>query len=126
MAVIESKRSSLRTQLATRKTSKSKKLRKLPASLRYSETKRGKTTIRRFDGRRFHRLEEAKGKSLDYIEFFTARGYHSIDIAFEDKTSFHFVIEPTFILDAEYSDCKTGDWRSIKKWRLIQSVSFNS
>jgi hypothetical protein len=126
MAAIESKRSSLRMQPATRNRSKSKKPGKLPASLRYTEAKRGKTTIRRYDGRRFHRFEEAKGKSLDYIEFFTAGGYHSLDIVFEDKTSVHFVIEPVFTLDAEYSDSKTGNLRSIKKWPLMRSASFNS
>ena len=126
MAVIESKHSSLRTQPATRRTPKTKKQSKLPVSLRFTETKRGKTTIRRYDGRRFHRFEEAKGKSLDYIEFFTAGGYHSLDIAFDDKTSVHFVIEPAFTLDAEYSDSKTGNWRSLKKWPLIRNASFNS
>ena len=123
MAVIESKRSSARTQPATRKTLKPKRPTKVPASLRFTETKRGKTTIRRYPGRSFYRFEEAKGKPIDYIEFFTMGEYNSIDIAFEDKTAVHFVIEPRFTLETEYADWKTGDWRPIKQWPLIHSQS---
>ena len=89
-------------------------------------TKRGKTTIRRYPGRSFHSFEEAKGKALDYIEFFTMGEYHCIDISFEDKTAMHFVIEPSFTLETGYADWKTGNWRSIKKWPNIRSASFNS
>ncbi|MBZ5509502.1 MAG: hypothetical protein LAO78_28960 [Acidobacteriia bacterium] len=96
----------------------------LPASLRPVITKRGRTTIRRYEGgRSFHRFEEAKGKAIDYIEFFTSDGYHNIDIAFDDKTAVHFVIEPSFTLDTEYADWKTGNWRLLKRWPLIPSAS---
>src|SRR5437660_9585557 len=99
MAATENKRSSSRTQLTTptkhrsskRATAKPnrKKREKLPPSLRFTVTKRGKTTIRRYPGRSFHRFEEAKGKALDYVEFFTMGEYHCIDISFEDKTAMH-------------------------------------
>ena len=95
----------------------------LPASLRPTIIKRGKTTIRRYEGRSFHRFEEAKGKAIDYIEFFTSDGFHNIDIAFDDKTAVHFVIEPGFTLDTEYADWKTGNWRPIKQWPPIPSAS---
>ena len=144
MAVIESKRSLRPTQpnkpapakhrASTRATANSKpskqKTRKrasrLPASLRHTVTKHGKTTIRRYPGRSFHRFEEAKGKPLDYVEFFTMGEYHCIDISFEDKTAMHFVIEPTFNLETEYADWKTGNWRSIKEWPLIRAAGLNS
>jgi hypothetical protein len=103
-----------------------KKRDRLPASLRPIITKRGKTTIRRYPGRSFHRFEEAKGKPIDYVEFFTAGGFHCIDIAFEDKTAMHFVIEPSFTLETEYADWKTGNWRPIKRWPHIRSAGFNS
>jgi hypothetical protein len=105
---------------------KPKKRERLPASLRFTVTKRGKTTIRRYPGRSFHRFEEAKGKALDYVEFFTMGEYHCIDIAFEDKTAMHFVIEPSFTLETDYADWKTGNWRPIKRWPNIRSASFNS
>ena len=121
MAALESKRSSRRTQPA-RKTSKRRRLPSLPKPI---IIRRGKTTIRRYKGRRFHRFEEAQGKPLDYIEFFTAGEYHSIDVRFQDKTAMHFVIEPGFTLEIDYADWKTGNWRPIKRWPLIRSQSRN-
>ena len=123
MAAIESKRSSSRTQPATRKTPKAKKPKRLPASLRFTETRRGKTTIRRYKGRSFYRFEEVKGKPVDFVEVFTAGEYHAIDVRFQDKTALHFVIDPGFILETEYADWKTGNWRPIKRWPLIYSES---
>ena len=119
MAVTESKRSSARTQPATRKSS-------TPESLRFTEKRKGKTTIRQYRGRSFHRFEEAKGKPIDYIEFFTCGGFHSIDISFQDKTAVHFVIEPTFNLETEFADWKTGNWRGIKEWPLIRSATLSA
>jgi hypothetical protein len=122
MAAIQSKRSSHRTQPA-RKNSKPRQ--RLPSLPKPIVTRRGKTTIRRYQGRHFHRFEEAKGKPLDYIEFFTAGEYHSIDVCFQDKTVMHFVIEPNFTIEPEYSDWKTGNLRRIKRWPLIRSQPHN-
>jgi len=122
MAALESKRSSRRTQPA-RKTAKQR--RRLPSLPKPIITRHGKTTIRRYPGRRFHRFEEAQGKPLDYIEFFTTGEYHSIDVCFQDKTTMHFVIEPGFTLETDYADWKTGNWRRIKRWPLIRSQSRN-
>jgi hypothetical protein len=100
---------------------KHRKRGRLPPSLRFTETKRGKTTIRRYSGRRFYRFEEVKGKLVDYVEVFTAGEYHAIDVRFQDKTSLHFIIDPGFTLETDYSDWKTGNWRPIKRWPLIHS-----
>jgi hypothetical protein len=102
-------------------TRKHRKRERLPPSLRFTETKRGKTTIRRYSGRTFYRFEEVKGKLVDFVEVFTAGENHAIDVRFQDKTSLHFVIDPGFILETEYADWKTGNWRPIKRWPLIQS-----
>jgi hypothetical protein len=93
----------------------------LPPSLRFTETKRGKTTVRRYSGRTFYRFEEVKGKIVDLVEVFTTGEYHSIDVRFQDKTALHFVIDPGFILDTGYVDWKTGNLRPIKRWPLIHS-----
>jgi hypothetical protein len=94
MAAIESKRSVSLAQPRARQPRNTKPTRKkrepLPESLRSTVTQRGKTTIRRFPGRTFHRFAEAKGKALDYIEFFTMGEFHCIDVAFEDKTAMQF------------------------------------
>ena len=100
---------------------KSAKQKRLPASLRFTETRRGKTTVRRYSGRRFYRFEEVQGKPVDFVEVFTAGEYHAIDVRFQDKTALHFVIEPGFILETEYADWKSGNWRPLKRWPLIHS-----
>ena len=94
--------------------------------MRFFETKRGKTTVRRYSGRTFYRFEEVKGKPVDLVEVFTAGGAHSIDVRFEDKTALHFSIEPGFILETEYADWKTGNWRHIKRWPLIRSETLRN
>ncbi|MGC2696486.1 MAG: hypothetical protein WA738_11915 [Candidatus Angelobacter sp.] len=142
MAAIQGKHSSSRTQgsrrgvhastkpaspkpqTPTRKHSslkKPKQPKRLPPSLRFTETKRGKTTVRRYSGRTFYRFEEIKGKPVDFVEVFTAGEYHAIDVRFQDKTALHFIIDPGFILETEYADWKTGNWRPIKRWPIIYS-----
>jgi hypothetical protein len=130
LAAIEHKHSPSRAQGSRRSVhastkhrnpQKPKKRERLPASLRFTETKRGKTTVRRYSGRTFYRFEEVKGKPVDFVEVFTAGEYHSIDVRFQDKTALHFVIDPGFILETEYADWKTGNWRPLKRWPLIHS-----
>lgn len=94
---------------------------RLPPSLRFTETKRGKTTVRRYSGRTVYRFEELKGKLVDLVEIFTAGESHSINVRFQDKTTLRFAIDPGFIMETEYADWKTGDWRPIKHWPLIHS-----
>jgi hypothetical protein len=84
-------------------------------------SRQGKTTIKRYSNRSFHRMEEVKGKTVEFVEFFTGDGYHVIDIGFEDKTALHLAIEPHFTLEREYADWKTGNHRSLKEWPLIRS-----
>lgn len=141
MAAIENKHSPSRaqgsrrrvhasTQRAVIKSAKTKphgsagkhrKRERLPPSLRFTETRRGKTTVRRYSGRTLYRFEEVKGKLVDLVEIFTAGGAHSIEVRFQDKTAMHFAIEPGFILGTDYGDSKTGNWRPIKSWPLIHS-----
>lgn len=46
---------------------------------------------------------------MDFVEVFSAGGYQSIDVRFQDKSAMHFVIEPGFTLEGEHADWKTGD-----------------
>ncbi len=100
-----------------------KKRRELPLMPPAIEAKRGKTTIRRLQGRCFIRFEEIKGKTVDYVEVYLHRHHHSLAIMFQDKTDLRFMIEPEFTLETEQVDWKTGDRRQIKKWPLIRSES---
>jgi len=86
-------------------------------------TRRGKTTIRRYRNRSFHRFEEVRGKPVDFIEFYTSGDYHVIEVRFADKTAMHFAIDPGFTVEPGYSDWKTGNRRRIKNWPLISSAT---
>jgi hypothetical protein len=88
--------------------------------------RRGKTTIRQYKNRSFHRLEEIAGKTVEYVEIFTSGEYHSIDVRFQDETGLHFVIDPGFTLETTYDDWKTGELRHIKRWPLIRSATLRS
>src|SRR5262245_11506728 len=100
--------------------------RRFPALPKPKVSKAGKTTITRFPhGSRFYRFEEVKGKSVDFVQFFTVSDYHSIDVRFQDKTTLHFVIEPGFTLETQYSSLKTGNWHCVKKWPEIRSTPLN-
>ena len=125
----EAQNSTHKPRSSTRKhrsPKKPKKREKLPPLLRYTETKRGKTTVRRYPGRRIYRFEEIKGKPVDSVEVFTGGGNHAIDVLFQDKTAIHFTIEPGCTLETDYADWKTGNWRPIKHWPLIRSEGLNA
>ncbi|HEY7403894.1 MAG TPA: hypothetical protein VIB39_10255 [Candidatus Angelobacter sp.] len=96
----------------------------VPPRLPYKGSRREKTAIRLRPGRRFYRFKDARGKPLEFIEFFTSSDYHCIDVRFQDKTAFHFIIDPAFTMEADYSDWKTGNWRPIKRWSRIPSENF--
>jgi hypothetical protein len=105
------------------KKARAKTRERIPDSLRFTETKRGKTTIRRYQGRTFYQFHDVKGKTVDFVEVFVCAGYNCVDIRFDDKTALTFAIEPAFTLETEHSDWKTGNWSPIKKWPLIHSES---
>ena len=86
----------------------------LPLSL---VTRDGKTVTRQFDGRRFVRFSDVRGKRVACVEFFTAGGEtHEINVRFQDRTVFHFEITPLFTLKPELYSLKTGDVETIKQW----------
>jgi len=105
---------------------KRRRRRKLPLLPPPVITRRGKTTIRRYINRSFHRMEEVKGKIVDYVEFHTSSESHDIDITFQDKTALHFSIDPGFLVETEFVDWKTGNWRPIKRWPLLRSRSLRN
>ncbi len=87
---------------------------KLPVSV---VTREGKTTIRQFDGRRFVRFGDVRGKRVAWVEFFTAGGEtHEINVQFQDHTVFHFEITPLFTLKPEFYSLRTGNVEMIKEW----------
>lgn len=105
---------------------KSKKRRWLSRVPKPKMIKHGKTTIRRYSHREFHRFEEIQGKTVDYAEVYTSGEYHSIAIYFQDKTLLHFTLDPGFTMETQYADVKTGNWRTRKRWPLIHSQTLRA
>lgn len=101
--------------------------RKLPLLPPPVTIRRGKTTIRRYSGRRsVHQMEEVKGKIVECVEFYTSSESHSIDVCFQDKTTLHFSIDPGLLLETKYADWTTGNWRPIKRWPTLRSLTPSS
>ena len=97
-------------------------LRKSTAS-RSTSTRRGKAAVRRRFSRPFYRFHDVKGKTMDFVEFYTSGGYHCLDVRFQDKTSLNFVIDPGFTLEAEHADWKTGNMRLLREWPAVRSAA---
>ncbi len=85
-------------------------------------TREGKTTVRQFEGRRFVRFGEVRGKRVAWVELFTAGGDgHYLSVRFQDQTVFSLEITPMFTLKPEYYSITSGDPETIKKWPEIKS-----
>ncbi len=68
-----------------------------------------------------HRFTEARGKTVDFVEFYTDAGFHCVEIGFDDRTAINFTIEPMFTVETGYSDWKTGDQRVLRTWAPVRS-----
>jgi hypothetical protein len=85
-------------------------------------TRDGKTTVRQFPGRRFVRLGEVRGKTLAWVELYTAGpDGHCITLRFQDRTGLILAINPGFTILPEYFNFRTGEYRSLRKWPAIRS-----
>lgn len=90
---------------------------------RSTGTRRGKTAVRRRFSRPLYRFHDVKGKTMDFVEFYTSGGYHCLDVRFQDNTSLNFVIDPGFTVEAEHADWKTGNMRLLREWPAIRSAA---
>ncbi len=77
---------------------------------------------RKKPGRGAFRFTEAKGKTVEFVEFYTGCDYHCVEIGFDDRTAMHFTIEPSFSVEPGYSSWKTGNERVLRRWALIRSA----
>ena len=71
--------------------------------------------------RRFVEFPLARGKTIEKVELFTTRGYHSITIDFQDHTSLNLEIEPTFIINAEFQQRGKEDIEVLAEWPPIHA-----
>jgi hypothetical protein len=87
---------------------------KLPVSV---VTREGKTTIRQFQGRRFVRFGEFRGKKVAWVEFYSWGGeYNSISIRFQDRSVVYFKINPMFTINPHYYRLQAGELETVKEW----------
>jgi len=73
------------------------------------------------NSRRFHRFDEARGKTLDFVQFYTSSGFHCLDVRFQDRTALTFEIDPYFTVEAAYTNWKTGNMRMLRQWPRVAS-----
>jgi hypothetical protein len=80
-------------------------------------TRLGKTTIRQFQGRRFVRFGDFRGKKVAWVEFYTwGTEYNSISVRFQDRTVVSFRIDPMFAIKPQYYRLRDGDLETVKEW----------
>jgi hypothetical protein len=122
MAVNKAKRSIPSAQHSSTKPGSTK-----PGSRKPGSTKPGSRAanpLRRvglLSPRRLFRYPQARGKTVDAVEFSTDSGFHAFSINFDDRTSLTFEIETGFTVEAAFSDWKTGNQRVLRSWRKIKS-----
>jgi hypothetical protein len=78
---------------------------------------------RKLPFRKLIEFPEMKGRTLDKVKLSTTSDFHSLILDFQDKTSLTLVIEPCFLISANFSDFATGDQRILKRWPTIQSMT---
>ncbi len=71
--------------------------------------------------RRFIRLRQFKGRTVDNIELTADSEYHSIVIRFQDNTDLEFLIDPVLEFRTRLYDWKGGSQREIKRWPTVRT-----
>ena len=67
----------------------------------------------------YRHFPEVKGKVVSQVE--VDHNASAIIIMFEDNTVLGFDIDSSHVVFPQLSDRKKGNWKSIKKWRPIDS-----
>jgi hypothetical protein len=66
---------------------------------------------------------EAAGMTLKSLELWLEPHVGSVVLNFSDRTVLQLDLAAGFMVDADYSDWKTHNWRPIKRWRPLRSPS---
>jgi hypothetical protein len=73
-------------------------------------------TRRKRRGKQFLRLNDVKGKTVEFVEMYTAADFPCIEIGFADKTALHFLMDTRLTMEPTYSNWKTGNQRLLRRW----------
>ena len=68
------------------------------------------------------KFPKAKGKVVAEVELSLSPDFNVIEVAFQDKTSLCFNIEPCFQVVPEIASWKSGSYKPLKRWRPVHSV----
>jgi hypothetical protein len=77
---------------------------------------RAQPQYRAHNSRNIFHFPPAQRKLVEAVEFYTASGYHSITVKFQDKTCLNFIIDMGLTVTTDYSDWKTGNQRVLRRW----------
>ena len=69
------------------------------------------------------RFPQAKGKTISEVQLSVSPDYLTVDLRFQDKTVLTFDLEPCVQVFPEFIDWKSGNYRSLRRWRPIHSRS---
>jgi hypothetical protein len=64
-------------------------------------------------------FSEVRGKTVEFVEMSTDADFPSVEIAFDDKTALHFLMEPRLSMEPTYSNWKTGNQRVLRRWTAV-------
>ena len=73
--------------------------------------------------RRVLKFPKAKGKIIASVELSNSPEYSTIDIRFQDKTALSFDLESCVRVFPELINWKSGDYKTLKRWRPVHSRS---
>jgi hypothetical protein len=95
-------------------------LKKQPASKAIQKTRRAPKQCKE----RYSRLvefPEVKGLTVEKVALSTDSDFPCISIRFQDNTDLTVVIDPWLTFQADYSRCKDGNQKVLKRWPLFRS-----
>ena len=85
-----------------------------------TSSKNRKTPDRRSRRRsRFLQINEARGKTVEFIKMFTDADFPGVEIGFADKTALHVLMETRLAMEPSYSNWKTGNQRVLRRWTAV-------
>jgi hypothetical protein len=68
----------------------------------------------------FLRFNEAKGKTVEFVEMYTDADFPCVEIGFDDKTALHFTMDTRLTMEPVYSNWKTGNQRLLRRWPVVE------
>jgi hypothetical protein len=69
---------------------------------------------------RFLQFNEARGKTVEFIQMFTDADFPGVEIGFADKTALHFLMGTRLTMEPTYSKWKAGNQRVLRKWPAVE------